>query len=80
MCQAVNAIDKLQVMALYQSGMLGKYYYPAFAAGIKSQFYDIDFKGESMHLNNPMGIMKCMNIFKLPKTFHTIIKILFFCY
>lgn len=62
-----KAIEKLQVMAQYQPGMIGNFYYPAFAAGIMSQFYDIDFMGESMHLNNPMGIVKWMNIFMLPK-------------
>ena len=62
-----KAIDKLQVMAQYQPGMIGGFYYPALAAGIMSQFYDIDFRGESMHLNNPMGIVKWMNIFMLPK-------------
>lgn len=62
-----KAIDKLQVMAQYQPGMIGKYYYPAWAAGIMSQFYDIDFKGGSIHLNNPMGIVKWMNIFMLPQ-------------
>lgn len=62
-----RAIQKLQVMAQFQPGMIGKYYFPVLAAGVVSQFYTIDFRDETMQLDNPMGIVKWMNIFMLPK-------------
>ena len=66
---SARALHNLQLMAQYQPGMIGRYYYPVLAAGVVAQFYDIDFRGATKSMNNPMGMVKWMNIFMLPNSF-----------
>ncbi len=58
---------ELQALVQVQPGLIGGVWYPLAAAGVISQFYDISFCGQPMHMNNPMGIVKWMNIFMLPQ-------------
>lgn len=64
-----NAIQNIQAMASIVPGMIGGFYYPVLSVGALSQFYTIDYRGEKMSLNRPMGIIQWNNLFYLPKNY-----------
>ena len=61
-----KGINNLELMVSIAPGFIGKYYYPVFMGGITSQFYDIEYRGATKRMNNPMGIIRFNNIIKLP--------------
>ena len=70
--QKVNskrAANNLEIIVSMMPGFIGKFYYPTLMAGVVSQFYDIDFKGEVKHMNNPMALVRFNNMFRLPKNY-----------
>lgn len=62
-------INNIEFMVSAMPGFIGKYYYPVAMVGLVSQFYDIDYKGGIMHMNNPMTIMRLNNMFRLPNNY-----------
>lgn len=58
--------NTFQCMAQIQPGMIKNVYFPVLALGIVAQDYSIEFCGKEKKMNNPMGIVKWMNIFMLP--------------
>lgn len=61
-----NGIDNLEVMVSIAPGFIGKVYYPMLMGGMTSQFYDIEYRGSTMKMNRPMGIVRFNNILRLP--------------
>ncbi len=64
-----NGIDNLELIISAMPGFVGKFYYPVVMAGVIAQFYDIDYRGQTMSMNNPMALVRINNIFRLPKNF-----------
>ncbi len=64
-----NNLSNLQIMASFMPGFLWKCYYPVLACGVVSQFYEIDYKENIMHMNNPLVVVKFNNIFKFHNNF-----------
>lgn len=64
-----KGFDNIELMVSIVPGFLGKFYYPVLMGGIISQFYDIEYRGSSMKMNRPMGIVRLNNIFKLPNNY-----------
>jgi len=64
-----NGIDNLELIISAMPGFVGKFYYPVVMAGVIAQLYDIDYRGQTMSMNNPMALVRINNIFRLPKNF-----------
>lgn len=47
------------------SPSFGKYH-PVLMAGIRAQFFDVDFRGQTIRLDNPIGIFRFNNALNLP--------------
>lgn len=64
-----DAINSFEIMANIAPGFIGNFYYPMLMGGIIAQVYNIDYRGETKKMNNPIGIIRFNNIFKLPSNF-----------
>lgn len=64
-----DGINNFEIMANIAPGFIGNFYYPILMGGIIAQVYNIDYRGETKKMNNPMGIIRFNNIFKLPSNF-----------
>lgn len=66
---SIYSLNNFEVIASIMPGMIGKYYYPIFMAGIVSQFYKVDYLNQVINLNNPTAIVRWNNIFMLPENY-----------
>lgn len=66
---STKSLNNLQVMASVMPGFIGKYYYPVLAIGAVSQFYETEYKGQTLKMNRPMMIARFNNIFYLPNNY-----------
>ena len=66
---SANSLNNLQVMASVMPGFIGKVWYPVLSCGLVSQFYQIDYLGQSKSMNHPVAIVQYNNIFRLPKDY-----------
>lgn len=64
-----DAIHGYEVMASITPGFIGKFYYPVFMGGIAGQSYKVNYRGGSINMNNPIGIIRFNNIFRLPRNY-----------
>ena len=64
-----EGIDNLELMVSIAPGFISRFYYPVLMGGMTSQFYDIEYRGSTMKMNRPMGIVRFNNIFKLPNNY-----------
>lgn len=60
-----DAIHGYDIMASISPGFIGNFYYPVFMGGIMGQSYKVEYRGKSLNMNRPIGIIRFNNIFKL---------------
>lgn len=61
-----NDINSIEAIVSAMPGFIGKFYYPVVMAGVVAQFYAIDYRGETKHMNSPMALVRLNNMFRLP--------------